>query len=125
MLIDFLKELVYNYGDYGQGYQEINPKNNNIPRTKDVIYLQAAQALQRGHKIMGLATGELIRVVRFDKCVMTRLVVSQVEQLATQQGYKTLKFFNQKKEELFLEDINLLAGLQEVREHIIDESNLN
>ena len=58
--IDFLKELVFSYGDYGQGYQEMNPKNNNVPRTKDVIYLQAAQALQRGHELMDLATGELI-----------------------------------------------------------------
>ena len=73
--IDFLKELVFSFGDYGQGYQDFNPKNNNIPRTKDVIYLQSAQQLQRGHEVMDLATGELIRVVRFDKCMMTRMVV--------------------------------------------------
>ena len=80
--IDFMKELVFSYGNYGQGYYENNPKNNNIPRTKDVIYLQSAQALQRGHEVMDLATGELIRVTRFDKCMMTRLVINQVEQLA-------------------------------------------
>ena len=122
--INFLKELVFSFGDYGQGHQDFNPKSNNIPRTKDVIYLQSAQQLQRGHEVMDLATGELIKVVRFDKCMMTRMVVDRVEQLATQQGYKTLKFFNRKKEELFLEDIDLLAGLQEVRENIINESNL-
>ena len=55
-----MKELVFSFGDYGQGYYENNPKNNNIPRTKDCIYLQSAQSLQRGHEVMDLATGELI-----------------------------------------------------------------
>ena len=92
---------------------------------KDVIYLQSMQALQRGHEVMDLATGELIRVTRFDKCMMTRLVINRVEQLAAQQGYKTLKFFNRKKEEMFLEDIDLLSGLQEVREHVLEEDDIN
>ena len=94
---------MFSFGDYGQGYYETNPKNNNIPRTKDCIYLQSAQGLQRGHEVMDLATGELIRVTRFDKCAMTWLVISHVEQIAAQQGYWTLKFFNRKKQEMILE----------------------
>ena len=74
---------------------------------------------------MDLATGELIRVTRFDKCVMTRLVISRVEQLAAQQDYRTLKFFNRKKEEMILEDIDLLAGLQEVRDHVVNEDEMD
>ena len=74
---------------------------------------------------MDLATGELIRVTRFDKCVMTCMVISRVEQLASQQGYRTLKFFNRKKKEMVLEDIDLLAGLQEVRNHVVDEEGID
>ena len=58
--IDFKKELVYSFGDYVQGYDEHEPKNNDIPRTKDCIYLQSSQGLQRGHEVMDLATGRLI-----------------------------------------------------------------
>ena len=41
------------------------------------------------------------------------------------QGYKTLKFFNRKKQEVILQDIDLKMGLQEVREHVIDGETLH
>ena len=53
------------------------------------------------------------------------MVISEVEELATQQGYKTLKFFNRKKEEMILEDIDLLTGLQEIRNHVVDGEYLD
>ena len=39
---------------------------------------------------------------------MTRLVIARVEELAASQGYKTLKFFNRKKQEVILQDIDLI-----------------
>ena len=50
---------MYSFGDYGQGYAERTIKNNNIPRTKDCIYLQPSDTLQRGHECMDLMTAEL------------------------------------------------------------------
>ena len=76
--VDYNKELVLSFGDYVQGYDEHEPKNNNIPRSKDCIYLQKSDSLQRGHELMDLATGEFITCCRADKCVMTRMVIERV-----------------------------------------------
>ena len=78
--IDFLKELVFSFGDYGQGYYENSPKNNNLPRTKDCIYLQSAQGLQRGHEVMNLATGEFERLERVNDCFELELEVIPYEE---------------------------------------------
>ena len=39
---------------------------------------------------------------------MTRMVIDRVDLIATKQGYKSLKFFNRKKEEMILTDADLL-----------------
>ena len=119
--IDFNKELVYSFGDYVQAYYESRPKNNNLPRTKGCIYLQSTDTLQRGHELMDLSTGELIRCTRVDKCVMTQLVIDRVEELAVKQGYRTLKFFNRKNQELVLRDVDLLENEVTSNETISDD----
>ena len=45
-VIDYKKRLKNSFGDYVQGYHENKPKNSNILRTKDCIYLQSSQSLQ-------------------------------------------------------------------------------
>ena len=42
---------------------------------------------------------------------MTRLVVQRVEELATKQGYKSLKFLNRKKEPMLLDSIDKFVGI--------------
>ena len=42
---------------------------------------------------------------------MTRLVIKRVKTLAKRQGYKSLKFFNQKHEEMTLTNADLLKGV--------------
>ena len=123
--MDYKRELVYSYGDYVQAYHEQRPKNNNLPRTKDCIYLQPSDTLQRGHEVMDLMTGELIRVTQVNKCVMTQMVIARVEELATRQGYSTLKFFNRKKKEVVLEDEDTKVDLSELNDHVIDGENLD
>ena len=56
---------------------------------------------------------------------MTGMLIARVEELAVQQGYWTLKFFNRKKQEVVLQDIDLSLGLQEVREHVVDGADLD
>ena len=94
--INYKTDLVFSFGDYVQGYVEIKFKNNNVPRTKDCIYHQPTEPLQRGHECMDLMTGELICCPKVDLCVMTRLVIARVEELAASQGYRTLKFLTEK-----------------------------
>ena len=49
---------------------------------------------------MDLGSSKLISRAKVDKVKMTKMVIDQVEQLATAQGYKSLKFFNQKKKDV-------------------------
>ena len=85
-----------NFGDYVQANVEEEPKNNNLPRTLDCIYLQRADCLQGGHELMDLATGELITRPWCEKVKMTQMVIDRVELLATRQGYRSFKFFTER-----------------------------
>ena len=60
---------------------------------------------------MDLQTGRMSRRVYCKLCKMTRLVVQRVEELATKQGFKSLKFLNRKKEPMLLEPIDRLVGI--------------
>lgn len=107
--LDCKKKLVHSFGDYVQANNEIKFKNNNLPRTLDCIYLQAVNSLQGGHELMDLATGRLIVRPKVMACLMTRVVIDRVDELARKEGFKSLKFFNRKWEEV-LENSDLLAG---------------
>ena len=82
-----------------QAYADRQFKNNNVLRTKDYIYLQPTDTVQRGHECMDLMTSELIHCPKAELCVMTKLVISRarVEELAASQECRMLKFFNRKK----------------------------
>ena len=80
-----------------QAVEDNSPKNNNLPRSKDCIYLRASNLLQGGHDLMDLATERKITCLKAIACAMTQLVIERVEQIAEQQGYKSLKFFDRVK----------------------------
>ena len=109
--VDYKKELVYSFGDYVQANTTHLIKNNNLPRTLDCIYLRANDALQGSHQVMNLATGRVIARQSAVPTAMPRMVIDCVELLTTRQGYKTLKFFNRKKNELMLSNADLLKGV--------------
>ena len=101
---------------------EDNPlKNNNLPRSKDCIYLRASDSLQGGHDLMNLATGRKITCSKVIACATTRMVIERVDQIAEQQGYKSLKFFNRVKKVMILADSDLLAGVSRNMRTIIDK----
>ena len=110
-VIDYNKELVHSFGDYVQATEDNSPKNNNFPRSLDCIYLRAADQLQGGHELIDLATGQKITRPKVTACRMTRMVIERVELIAARQGYRSLKFFNRKKQEMVLRDADLLAGV--------------
>ena len=70
---------------------------------------------------MDLATGRMIRRAKVIACAMTHLVVERVEELAARQGYKSLKFFNRKREEMILRNADLLEGVGVSSEPLEDE----
>ena len=74
---------------------------------------------------MDLGSGELISRAKVDKVKMTKMVIDRVEQLAAAQGYKSLKFFNRKKKEMLLSNIDLLMGVDSVSNEIIDGEELD
>ena len=58
---------------------------------------------------MDLATGNMKLFPKVEACTMTQMVVDRVKLMGKQQGYKCLKFFNRKKEEILLHPADLLA----------------
>ena len=110
-VVDCKKELVHSFGDYVQANFDNNPKNNNIARILDCIYLHDVDNLQGGHVLMDLATGQQITRPKITACIMTRMVIDRVEELAIKQGYKSLRFYNQKKQPMVLKNADLLAGV--------------
>ena len=73
---------------------------------------------------MDLATGREIRRPQVKECVMTPLVIKCVEQLAANQGIKTLRFLDRKKKEIIFDDSDL-AGVSDYRlDEIIDPNFL-
>ena len=58
--IVFNKEFAHSFGDYVQAVEDNPPKNKNLLRSKDCIYLRASNLLQGGHDLMDLSTGRKI-----------------------------------------------------------------
>ena len=52
---------------------------------------------------------------------MTRMVIDRVDLISTKQGYKSLKVFNRKKEEMILTDADLLEGVVSENKILDDE----
>ena len=69
---------------------------------------------QGGHELLDLTTGAVItRGGKITEVPIKDMVVKRVEELAEKQGFKSLKFFNRKKQEILFHDADLLAGVTE------------
>ena len=67
------------------------------------IYLRpVTENIQGGHELLDLQTGEVIKrpLGGVKQYVITDSVIRRVEELATRQGFQSLKFYNRKKEEV-------------------------
>ena len=91
--ISYSHHLKFETGDYVQAITENNPKNTNMSRRIDGIYLRPTMILQEGHILMDLQTGREFARARVVKTPITDHVIKRVEQIATGQGFKSLKFF--------------------------------
>ena len=109
--IDFEKHLKYSFGSYGIASHENKPqKNDPRPRGLDVIYLRPLSDLQGGHEVLHLASGRVINRPKFTPVVMTEMVIKRVEQMAKEQGLKSCKFFDRKRNLLLPDDLQEEVG---------------
>jgi hypothetical protein len=76
--IDYNKHCQVPFGAYVQCNNENNPTNSNAPRTLDAIYLHPATNLQGGHKVMNLATGQVLTRSRVREIPVTPVVIKAV-----------------------------------------------
>jgi hypothetical protein len=58
------------------------------------LYLQLVNNIQGGHELYDLNLGRVITRARVTQIPVTNLVVKAIEQIAEDQGFKTLKFKN-------------------------------
>lgn len=107
-------ECQHEPGEFVIGFQD-NKENTNtpMPRGVECIYLNPTKDLQEGHELMNLQTGELINRPVIKAAPMPNWAIKRVEELATSQGMKTLKFFNRKKEEVSFSDPDHETGVDD------------
>ena len=84
--------------------QQVNsPSNTNMARRIGCIYSRpVTENIQGGHELLDLQTGEVIKrpLGGVKQYVITDSVIRRIEELATRQGFQSLKFYNRKKEEV-------------------------
>ena len=96
------------FGTYVQAYEDHQIKNDNKARTIDAIYLRAKP--KTGHELMNLETGEVITRGRIWELPITSLVIRAVEEMAYNQGIKSLKITGKNKVPLL--PANWVAGVE-------------
>jgi hypothetical protein len=92
--LDYTKHCVVPFGAYMQANHERTKTSSNVTRTLDAIYLRPAQNQQGGHELMDLNSGQLISRNIVHEIPVTDVVIKAVENMAYQQGFKSLKFKN-------------------------------
>jgi hypothetical protein len=88
--LDYTKHYVVPFGAYVQANHESTKTSSNVTRTLDAIYLRPAQNQQGGYELMDLNSGQLISRNIVHKIPVTHVVIKAVENMAYQQGFKSL-----------------------------------
>jgi hypothetical protein len=95
-VVDYDKHCAVPFGAYVQANHETNQTNSNAARTLDAIYLRPAINMQGGHELYDLNLKRVITWARVTHIPVTNVVIKAIEQIAKDQGFKTLKFKNRK-----------------------------
>jgi hypothetical protein len=75
----------------------------------DAIYLRPATNMQGGHELYDLNSNRVITQARVTQIPITDVVIKAIERIAKDQGFKTLKFKNQKGS--IFHDADWIAGV--------------
>jgi hypothetical protein len=107
--LDYTKHCVVPFGAYIQANHESTKTSSNVTRTLDAIYLRPAQNQQGGHELMDLNSGQLISRNIVQEIPVTDVVIKAVENMAYEQGFKSLKFKN--RHGVIYHDADWIAGV--------------
>jgi hypothetical protein len=88
--LEYRKHLSLQLGQYCQVYEEDNPRNSQISRTKGEISLGPDGNLQGGFKLIALNTGKNIVRRSWDAISMPDLIIDQVNALFSDQPHQML-----------------------------------
>jgi hypothetical protein len=103
------KHCAVPFGAYVQANHETNQTNSNAAWTIDAIYLRPATNMQGGHELYDLNSNRVITRVRVTQIPVTDVVIKAIEQIAEDQGFKSLKFKNRKG--AIFHDADWIAGV--------------
>ena len=107
--LDYNKHCVVPFGTYVHANHKTTPTNTNAPRTLDAIYLRPTDNIQGGHELMDLNSGRVITRRKVTEIPVTELVIKAVEQMAYNEGFKSLKFKNRRG--VIFHDTDWIAGV--------------
>jgi hypothetical protein len=119
--LDYTKHCVVPFGAHVQANRESTKTSLNVTRSLDAIYLRPAQNQQGGHGLMGLNSGQLISRIIVHEVPVTDVVIKAVENMAYQQGFKSLKFKN--RNGVIYHDAGWIAGVDYDDPDDIDNEN--
>ena len=94
---DYNKDCQVPFGAYVQANNNVNPTNTNAPRIIDGIYLRPSSSIQGGHEVMNLSSGLVIYPCKVTTIPLTDSIIKLVEKMGEDQGVKSLKLNNRKK----------------------------
>jgi hypothetical protein len=107
--LDYTKHYVVPFGAYVQANHESTKTSSNVTRTFGAIYLRLAQNQQGGHELMDLNSGQLISRYIVHEIPETDAIIKAVENMAYQQGFKSLKFKN--RNDVIYHDADWIVGV--------------
>jgi hypothetical protein len=108
-VLDYEKHCAVPFGAYVQANHETNQTNSNAARKIDAIYLCPAINMQGGHELYDLNSNRAITRARGTQIPVTDVGIKAIEQIAKDQGFKSLKFKNRKG--AIFHDADWIAGV--------------
>jgi hypothetical protein len=109
LVLNYEKHCAVPFGAYVQANHETNQTNSNAARTIDAIYLRPAIGMQGGHELYDLNSNRVIMWAQVTQIPVTDMVIKAIEQIAEDQGFKSLQFKNQKG--AIFHDADWIAGV--------------
>jgi Reverse transcriptase (RNA-dependent DNA polymerase) len=108
--LDYEKHCSIPFGSYVQAHHEPDPKNTNLPRTLDCIYLRYVDNEQGGNHLLDLRTGRTIKRRVVTPVPITQNVIELVHKMAEKDGMSSgLKI--ETKSGTILYDSSWIAGV--------------
>jgi hypothetical protein len=107
--LDYNKHCSAPQFSYVQAYEETNPKNSQLARTLDCIYLRPADTIQGGHVLFHLATQATVKRQTIKIIPITNSVIEAVERLAKADNMAGLVLHNKNGTKFY--DSSWLSGV--------------